>query len=387
MLFRIYLIHLLNGCDNIVILTQKNNNQMIKTHYKTVLIICLVLIFGCRTKQKNLNSKEGNFISEADSIPTLLNTYYKKGKLNGNVLVAKNGKIIYEHSFGYAGGEKDQLLTSEYRFNIGSVNKEFPAVAIMQLYERNKIDLTDKIDTYLPKLPDWSSRVSIKNLLRYSSGLPEIDFVKYISKNKTVTEERVFNDLLNMNELKFEPGTDYLYTNYSPYLLSKIVEKITDMQFSTYAQKNLFAPANMNSTVYKKQYPYQDKHLMALPFNEQGVNDYYKIKTPFVLLVTTADDMYHWFKALASFELISKESFKFLSKTAIAGPEVHSPLGEVQWANNKLIKHFHKGGAGKNYSCLVHHYKQDQLTIVILTNQEDSNEYEIASQIRAITNN
>ena len=109
------------------------------------------------------------------SIDIFLQEQFKDGKLNGNVLVVKDGKKIYEKSFGYADGSKKTLLDENYRFNIGSIYKEFPAVAIMQLKEKNLLRTDDKISKYLTGLPEWSEKVSIKNLLQYSSGLPTID--------------------------------------------------------------------------------------------------------------------------------------------------------------------------------------------------------------------
>ena len=106
--------------------------------FNVLLLNLCISLFGCQ------NNKQ---------IDTYLSELHHQGKLNGNVLVLKNGKTLYEKSFGYTDGSKSKLLNKDYRFNIGSVYKEFPAVAIMQLQEQNRIQLDDKVSKYITDLP------------------------------------------------------------------------------------------------------------------------------------------------------------------------------------------------------------------------------------------
>ena len=188
-------------------------------------------------------------------IDTYLNQIHQNGQLNGNVLVIKDGKTVYENSFGYADGSKKIALNKDYRFNVGSVYKEFPAVAIMQLVENKKLALDDKVSKYLPELPEWSKRIAIKNLLQYSSGLPQIAWGNYFGKGLGITDADIMRDLQNMDTLAFEPGTDYIYSNNNPLLLIKIVERITNTSYSEYLENHVLAPAGMKSSVVKKEYP------------------------------------------------------------------------------------------------------------------------------------
>ncbi len=318
-------------------------------------------------------------------IETYLSQLYEAGKLNGNVLVAKNDEVIYERSFGYADPAKNRLLTNEHRFNIGSIYKEFPAVCILQLKERGMLSLDDRLREFFPGLPAWAEEISVTHLLRYSSGLPRISWNTYFGQGINVTEEHIMADLEGIETLEFAPGSGYLYTNYSPILLIKIVEKVSGKTFNEYLKENIFTPYQITSLVLKEQFPYQDTTLMAIPFNEEFQPDGYKIKVPYLLLSATTRDMYQWLKELHAFKILTKESVQFLSQDAGTGDDLQSPLGHCQWENEQVIEHSHHGSSG-SYECLVTYWPQEELKIIILTNQKHRNLREISGRIKEMTN-
>lgn len=353
---------------------------------RIIIVTCTILFLfsGCNRQCKIIYNdavkETALFLDIENSIDSLLNIQYLDGKINGNVLVTKKGKTLYENSFGYTDGSKKSLLTKDFRFNIGSVFKEFPAVAIMQLSESKLIHLDDKIASYLPELPKWSEEISIKNLLQYSSGLPRIQWGEYFGKGLPITDEGIIKDLMSVDSLQFVPGTDYLYTNYSPILLIKIIESVTAIQFNEYIKANLLLPFKLNGTILKDKYPYSDITNMAIPFNSDGENDGYRLSISNILLSCTASDMQNWFTQLDDFKIVSKESVKFLSKTAISGDNIQAPLGYSEWENNELIEHAHHGSSG-NYECFIQHFKADNLIIVIMTNQKQKNVHEMSNNI------
>lgn len=313
-------------------------------------------------------------------IDRYLNERYQAGQLNGNVLITKGGKTIYEKSFGYADGSKTTKLTKDYRFNIGSMYKEFPAVAIMQLQEKDQINLDDKISKYIPELPSWSEKVTVQHLLQYSSGLPTINWNAYFSKGIKVNEHHLIEEIKAVNELAFEPGTDYLYSNSNPILLIKIIENITHMAFSDYLQTHLFIPYGMESTVLKAEFPYEDKTLMAIPFDANFKEDAYHFAVKSLLFSATASDMNTWFEKLGDFKIVSERSVKKLSEKAKVGENIQSPLGHVDWDRDNMIEHSHHGSTA-NYEGIVRRFKQEEITIILLTNQKHSNVYEISEKL------
>ncbi len=149
-----------------------------------------------------------NVSCQYKSIDEYTEQLYFNGELNGNILVVKDDQVLYENSFGIAHPKTKELLTASHRFAIGSISKEFPGVAAMQLYESGKLKLDDKISMYLKDLPSWASSITIQQLFKYTSGLPRVAWERYGESKMTVTHELLTNDLMKVKALSFEPGTD-----------------------------------------------------------------------------------------------------------------------------------------------------------------------------------
>ena len=327
-----------------------------------------VSLFGCQTY---------------DNIDAYLTGLHEDGKLNGNVLITENKNILYEKSFGYTDGSKTTKLDKEHRFNIGSIYKEFPAVAIMQLQEKGLINLDDSVSEYLSALPEWSRKVSIKNLLQYTSGLPKINWNEYFANGINITETQILDDIMHIKNLEFEPGSDYLYSNSNPILLIKIIEQRTGSNFNDYVQNALFEPLKLTGSIFNNQYPYIDRSLMAIPFDTDFKEDNYEIAVKSLLLSTTASDMATWFEQLAEFTIIDKAAVRLLSERAKVGSNIQAPLGFGEWIGNQFIEHTHHGSSG-NYECIVRRFEENDITIVILTNQKHGNVYEISDTLHKI---
>ncbi len=319
------------------------------------------------------------------SIDAYMNELVVEGNFNGNVLVVKNGQTIYENSFGFSDGSKTTKLTNQFRFDLGSVYKEFPAVSIMQLQEKGLLNTEDKIDIYLTDLPNWSSKITIKNLLQYTSGLPKVAWDKYFGKDERITDQKIKNDLLNLNELEFEPGSDYLYTNYSPILLGQIVAKITKQPFPEYVKENLFIPFGLDNAKIEFEVPNLNRDFMAIPFDENFKEDAHKATITGVIFRLTAKDIHNWLTNLHTFKIISKASLQFLSEEADFWGNIQAPLGGVTWKNGIVKEHYHHGEAG-NYECIVKRFNNgtDVLTIIVQANQKRQNMFDISDEIKSI---
>jgi hypothetical protein len=346
-----------------------------KTFIKYAIIISILLasIKGFSQKKMELGSQ----------IDSLLTNNNQTNILNGNILVIQNNKILYEKSFGFADPSQKTKLNKDFKFLIGSIYKEFPAVAIMQLYEKGLINIEDNVDKYIPELPSWSKDISIKNLLQYSAGLPDIQTKKYPAE-KIITTQDIFNDLLNTKNLLFKPGTSYLYTNYSPLLLMKIVEKVSGQTFNDYSKAFLFNSDNIN---IKTQYPYNEKDKLAISFNDKFEADPFKLEIPF-LFVSNSYGLYDWFKRIDENSLISERSKIFLGKTAniLIDKSMQSAFGKLNISTQpitnsiKIIEHTHDGSFG-NFKCIARSFNHEKLTIIILTNQNTNNIYKISDEI------
>ncbi|MFK7932461.1 MAG: serine hydrolase domain-containing protein [Saprospiraceae bacterium] len=313
-------------------------------------------------------------------IENLLLAYQQKGAFNGVVCVLENGETVYEQAFGYADGAQTTPLTPQFRFGIGSIYKEFPAVAIMQLQEQQRLSVEDPVSQYLTELPAWAETVSIKQLMQYSSGLPKIDWRSLFSSGVIPTDAIIMDFIKGIDSLEFAPGTDYLYTNCSPILLIKIVEEITQQAFPDYLAMYVFEPHGLTNTVLQDAYPYPNRALMAMPFAADFAEDGFRIAAKSLLFTASAGDLAKWINALDSFQVVRKSSVELLSQSHQNNPAFQSPLGQCSWEKEDILEHAHHGSSG-NYECLVSSYKQEGLTIAITTNQKNGNVHQIVEEI------
>lgn len=313
------------------------------------------------------------------SVDEYVQEIYANGELNGNVLVVKWDSILYEKSFGIAHPETKEELTAKHRFAIGSISKEFPGVAVMQLYENGNLRLDDKVSKYLKDLPSWASTINIQQLFKYTSGLPRVSWERYGENEMTVTHELLLNDIKKVKELDFEPGSDYLYSNYNPILLIHIVEKVSGQSFEDYVTQNIFNPAKMTDSYFGKATPWKNEILPAYAFDKDNNLDAFKMDGLKFLMLFTTQDIYQYLYHLHSYQLLSKKSIKLLSEREGS----QSPLGVLEWEDNILQVHHHHGEQG-NYESVIRYYPKDGLYIVILKNQKYFNVMDMADEIHNI---
>ena len=168
----------------------------------------------------------------------------------GTVLVAKNGKVLLTGAYGLADREKKIPNTLDTRFRIGSMNKMFTAVAVLQLVEAGKIKLMDPLGKYITDYPnrEIATKVTIHQLLTHTGGTGDIFGPEF---NKHRQELRTLNDyvaLYGKRGPQFEPGSQWRYSNYGMLLLGVVIERVTGQSYYDYVQEHIYEPAGMTLT-------------------------------------------------------------------------------------------------------------------------------------------
>jgi CubicO group peptidase (beta-lactamase class C family) len=312
---------------------------------------------------------------ETGKIDSLMKWSNQIGAFNGNILVAKNNKIIYNASFGFTDVTKTKKLTTDYRFNIGSITKEYSAVALLQLQEQGKLKLDDHVSQYIPELPKWASKVTLKDLLQYTSGIPNVEWKKI--KN----DKDLFEGLQRVDSLDFKPGTNYDYNNNNIFLRQFIVERLTGMNFKTYAEKFIFKPCKMTSSVMT---PFKNEKNIAKGFNSELIADKEDLPITGGTYLTTKD-LLKWANYLHSNKIINADSLFELGQQFNL-PETQSALGQAKFNNKKLMEHVHDGRAG-SYEALLVSDMNKKFTIILLGNHYKGKLFEISDAIKAILKN
>ena len=308
------------------------------------------------------------------TVDNYFNNLHDTGYFNGNVLIAKGDSIIYQNSFGYSNSDKSDKLSSGYLFGLGSIYKEFPAVAIMRLVENGLLSINDSLSSYLKHLPAWSNKIQIKHLLNYSSGLPVVDWQSYFQSEKGVNQEIILGDLGNLKNLEAEPGNKYIYSNYNPLLLIKIIEEVAKTDFANYLKEEILLPNRITGIEIENKFPFESKNKFALPFDENFEKD--DVNYQLTSICSSIKGMFDWVNQLDDFRIISRESMKILSIKFKNEEELETPLGACNWKGENITSHEHHGSSG-NYECLITNVKEKNIFIALLTNQKNRNLFDI----------
>ncbi|GAB3777242.1 hypothetical protein GCM10028818_24080 [Spirosoma horti] len=326
-----------------------------------------------------------------------LNRYFSQlaqnGQFNGTLLVASQGKISYEHSFGQADFATKRANAPAARFPIASITKSITATAIFQLWDKGRLDVDDPVVNHLTNFPYPS--VTIRHLLSHTAGLPIYDslFFSVIDEHPDTVFTNV--DIIpacrkTKQPLKFQPGSDFSYNNVNYNVLALIIEAVSGLPYETYLKEYIFKPAGMKSTFssktfgwqdktvpqfYRLRYPYSSQYERAdtvaefkrmYNFNFQGHGD----------LVSTARDLLHFDIALHQGVLVSKEAMQamFTSVKLSDGRDNPQRYG-LGWITGKDASNepvvFHDGGLPGGRSILLHNLQKDQ-TLILFDNTADN---------------
>ncbi|WP_404985548.1 serine hydrolase [Chryseobacterium sp. M5] len=305
------------------------------------------------TKKIHQNSSERK--SEINQIDSLMTKSYERDLFNGNVLIAKNNKIIYQKSFGFTDETKQTKLNDKSIFNIGSIAKEFNAVAIMILVERGLLNLDDPISKYNLGLPKWSEKVTTRHLINYASGIPKIENKLIVPKN----DEEAWKILRNSDTLLFEPGTNYMYDNGNVFLQRRIIEKVTGMTFQQFVIKNIVNPLKMTNSVFDPTFGSK---------NRTSCYDMDNVRCPELKFISgwlwvDINDFYKWTEAMNTNHLISKESFQ----TLLNNPYAKEEGGSLGRYFEKEDLQRHNGVSYKFESIFLNDFK-NKITIILVSN-------------------
>ena len=220
-----------------------------KTPLKILLFIIVCAFIN--TKAFTQKSLPAQLYSFSDSL-------YNYRQINGNILVAQQGNVIFKKSFGFANFENKTPNTDSTGFALASTSKIFTSAAVLQLRDKGKLKLDDAVIKYFPDFP--YPDITIRNLLSHTSGLPDYELYEVqISKNpgKIFTNKDVLPSIKMWNKpLNFKPGEKWGYSNTNFCLLALLVEKLSGLTFQQYLQRNIFNPSKMFNTYFSADAAY-----------------------------------------------------------------------------------------------------------------------------------
>jgi CubicO group peptidase (beta-lactamase class C family) len=341
-------------------------------HRRWTLVLAAILMTAasCIGQQNSPRSK-------AERIGQLVSAYEKYGYLNGAILVAEHGEVIYAAGIGDANMERHIPNTPQTKFDIASITKQFTAALVLQQVGKGKIQLAGTVSEYLPWYrKDTGARMTVEQLVKHTSGLPpDFDAPEFGDSAAAArqVEPHAFAEESCQPALASEPGTKWAYSNCGYILLGLILERAAGKPFELLLQKQLLQPLGMNDSG-------MDRNNLE---NLGGASGYKRHPGPRYApgpyidrshifssgsMYSTVDDLYRWNQALSGSNLFSAD----------LRDQIFTP-GLGNWANGWFVRKIPPGEPGEGstiaetrcdipgnfFSWVLRYPEQDDVIIVI----------------------
>jgi len=314
----------------------------------------------------------------------IVQSYVDANQFMGSVLVAKGGTIILEKGYGFANLEWQIPNSSDAKFRLGSITKQFTAAGILLLEDRGKLRTDDLVKKYMPDAPAAWERITIYNLLTHTSGIPSFTgFPDYTaSKVMPITPAQLVAKFRD-KPLDFPPGEKFQYSNSGYALLGYLIEKISGRTYQDFLQENFFKPLAMANSGY-------DSHATILHHRASGYSagangrvnaDYIDMSVPFAAggLYSTTGDLWRWEQGLFGGKVLSSACLHKMITPFKGG---YACGLTVDTRNGRtMIEH---SGDIDGFDTDLAYYPDEKLAIVVLSNLNGDAPSRIAKKIASV---
>jgi len=303
--------------------------------------------------------------------------------------VVQEGRLDYARGYGLASVEHGVPITPTTVFDIGSVSKQFTAMAIVLLAQDGKLSLDDEIQKFLPEIPRYpAGAITIRHLLHDTSGLRDyldVMGLSGISDEAVTTEADALDAIVRQKETNFPPGSEFRYSNSGYFLLSVIVKRTSGESLRDFAARRIFTPLAMGRTQFV------DRHEMIVPGKAgsyapgPGGNFVLSLanweQTGDGAVNTTVEDLVKWERNFETGTVGGAAGIAELHKTGVAGgkPITYAlGLGIDSLRGLRRVSH---GGAWAGYRAHIVRYPDLKVSLISLCNLSNSNPGELNQRV------
>jgi CubicO group peptidase (beta-lactamase class C family) len=349
--------------------------------------VCLVASFLSFAQQTS------SFSQAASQIDQLIQARFAAGELNGTVLVARQGKVLYARGLGLANREWNIPNDLDTKFEIGSMTKQFTAMLVLQMVNEGKISLDGHVSDYLPYYrQDTGRRIRIGGLLSHTSGIPNFTALPGFldgPASRVHYEVKDFVQKYCSGELEFEPGTKFNYSNSGYFLLGAILEQVSGKPYENLLQERIFDPLGMKNSGYTHSEMLILHRADGYERTDSGFKNarFYDMSIPFSAgsLYSTVGDLFLWDQALYGERLLPANLRDLLFKPNLEdygyGWGILIPKPGSPYAGESIPMH---GGAIFGFQSVIQRIVQHKELIVLLDNSDSPKLLEIALEIRRV---
>lgn len=246
------------------------------------------------------------------NIDAVLRPHFKADEPGATVIVTRNGKVIYRNAFGLANLAVKTPLKPDDVLRIGSITKQFTAVAVLLLADQGKLSLADPITKYLTDYPNVGDSITIEHLLTHTSGVPSYtnmpDYHENRARAMTVQDMIArFKD----QPLNFTPGSRWEYSNSGYFLLGAIIERVAGMRYADFVANHIFVPLDMQNTAFEG-FERSTKRRVEGYADRTNLAPHIDMSQPYAAgsLVSTVDDLAKWDAAITAGKLLKQTTWK-----------------------------------------------------------------------------
>ncbi len=353
----------------------------------------IVLFIAALVVPPSALAQQGTPATVALRIDEVMRSHAAAEDFSGSVLVARDGRILYEHAFGYANLEWKIPNDLRTKFEIGSMTKQFTALLVLQFVNDRKINLDGRLSDYLPHYrKDTGNRVTIRQLLAHTSGIPNfISTPGFLNgpASRTTYSVQDFAQKYCSGDLEFEPGTRFHYSNSGYFLLGAVLEQVSGSSYEQLLKDRIFTPVGMNDSGYAHSETIIPRRSSGYERSSNGLQNarFYDMSIPFAAgaVYSTVGDLFLWDEALYGDRLLPANLRELLFKPnlenygfgwAVLIPQPGSPN-----AGETVLMH---GGAIFGFQSVIERLPQQKELIVLLDNTDSPKILEIALEIRRV---
>src|SRR5215469_4144530 len=329
--------------------------------------------------------------SVAFQIDKVMRSHAAAEDFSGSVLVAGDGRILYQHSFGYANLEWKIPNDLHTKFEIGSMTKQFTALLVLQFVNEGRIKLDGHLSDYLPYYrKDTGNRVTVKQLLSHTSGIPNFTSTPGFldgAASRTTYVVKDFAQKYCSGDLEFAPGTRFHYSNSGYFLLGAILEQASGSSYEQLLKDRIFTPVGMNGSGYAHSETIIPHRASGYERSSDGLRNarFYDMSIPFAAgaLYSTVGDLFLWDQALYGERLLPANVRDLLFRPNLEnygfGWGILIPKNGSANAGETVLMH---GGAIFGFQSVIERIPKEKELIVLLDNTDSPKLLEIALEVR-----
>ena len=323
--------------------------------------------------------------------------------LNGNVLVAQKGIVLYKHCFGLGHFERSQrdTLVDDSKFQLASLSKTFTAVGTLKLIQAGKLSFEDTIQKFYPDFPYHG--ITVRELLSHRSGLPNYQYafddsmkVNFYKREKpypsNATIMHWFATVKPTPKAYNIPGRGFSYSNTNYMVLASIIEKVSGQSYESFVHRNIFEPLGMHQTFVAttKNDSINHHRTAGYQWNRRIPKDYYDDVVGDKGIYSTTGDLFRWYRALNGDCLLPK---KMLAEAFVPRSFERKSTKNYGYGFRMMLnetnqpEYIYHSGWWKGYNTMFWFSPKDEYVIIILGNRYNTTVYRVKELIDILHGN